>query len=134
LALFVTAIPCIGWIMIIVWAFVGQNESRKNYYKAVIAWILIGMVFWTVMMGFGFWPLIQQKIELWIHTWREETSNMRHSTNEEGRMQNEEGEPYAERRLAVGFALDKLPGAPNAKPIANRRSAQAMKQLTGEFR
>ena len=65
-ALFVTAIPCIGWIMIIVWAFVGQNESRKNYYKAVIAWILIGIVFWTIMMVFGISPLIDQKIHSWI--------------------------------------------------------------------
>jgi len=65
-ALFVTAVPCIGWIMIIVWAFVGQNESRKNYYRALIAWFLILTAAWIVLMAFGFWPLIQQKFEqLW---------------------------------------------------------------------
>lgn len=30
-ALFITALPCIGVVMIPVWAFVGDNESRKNY-------------------------------------------------------------------------------------------------------
>ena len=64
-ALFVTAVPCIGWIMIIVWAFVGQNESRKNYYKAILAWCLILFVAWFVLMIFGFLPLIHQQFDLW---------------------------------------------------------------------
>ncbi len=39
--LFVTAIPVIGLIMVLVWAFSGENESRKNYYRAILSWILI---------------------------------------------------------------------------------------------
>jgi hypothetical protein len=29
---------CIGLIMIFVWALTGDNESRKNYYRALLAW------------------------------------------------------------------------------------------------
>jgi len=66
-ALFVTALPCIGWIMVIVWAFVGSNESRKNYYRAVLAWFVIIAAFMSVLAAFGFWPLIENKIETWMH-------------------------------------------------------------------
>ena len=41
--MFVTAIPVIGLIMLLVWAFVGDNESRKNYYRAILAWCGIFM-------------------------------------------------------------------------------------------
>jgi hypothetical protein len=39
--MFVTAIPVIGWIMVLVWAVSGENESRKNCYRAILSWILI---------------------------------------------------------------------------------------------
>ena len=39
--MFITAIPIIGLIMILVWAFTGENESRKNYYRALLLWFLI---------------------------------------------------------------------------------------------
>lgn len=53
LALFLMAIPCVGWVMIIVWAFAGENESRKNYFKALLLWtvILIGIVAALAMVG-----------------------------------------------------------------------------------
>ena len=41
-AMFVMTLPCIGLIMIIVWAFVGDNESRKNYFRAILAWFALG--------------------------------------------------------------------------------------------
>ena len=37
--MFVTVIPIIGFIMMIVWCFTGENESRKNYFRAIWAWI-----------------------------------------------------------------------------------------------
>jgi hypothetical protein len=64
-ALFVTALPCIGFIMIIVWAFVGENESRKNYFKALIAWFLIMAVIWGVIMTLGLLPLMEKQVEIW---------------------------------------------------------------------
>jgi len=39
--MFVTAIPVIGLLMVLVWAFSGENQSRKNYYRAILSWILI---------------------------------------------------------------------------------------------
>ena len=66
LALFVMALPCIGFIMVIVWAFVGDNESRKNYFRACIAWFLILTAISIVVMELGFWPEIQQRILTWL--------------------------------------------------------------------
>jgi len=65
-ALFVSALPCIGVIMVIVWAFVGDNESRKNYFRAIIAWFLILAVFWACIMVLGFWPVIQKELQSWL--------------------------------------------------------------------
>lgn len=67
LALFVMAIPCIGFIMTIVWAFTGNNESRKNYFRALIAWFVILTVIWLAIIALGFSPLLLQKLEPWLH-------------------------------------------------------------------
>ena len=64
-ALFVMAIPCLGVIMIIVWALVGENETRKNYFRALIAWFLIMLVAWVIIMLCGFWPIIAHQIQVW---------------------------------------------------------------------
>jgi hypothetical protein len=66
-ALFVAAIPCIGIVMVIIWAFVGDNESRKNYFRALIAWFLIATALWIGIMALGFWPEIQKQVQNWIH-------------------------------------------------------------------
>jgi heme/copper-type cytochrome/quinol oxidase subunit 2 len=66
-ALFVTALPCIGWVMIIVWAFVGENQSRKNYYRAIIAWFVIFTAIWITIMSMGLVPLMAKQIEVWMH-------------------------------------------------------------------
>jgi hypothetical protein len=69
----VTAIPIVGWIMTIVWAFTGENECRKNYYRAKLAWILVfvalfaALIVFLVMAG-GFlssWTAIQDHIHKW---------------------------------------------------------------------
>ena len=39
--MFVTAIPVVGLLMVLVWAFTGENESRKNYFRAILSWLLI---------------------------------------------------------------------------------------------
>jgi hypothetical protein len=51
--MFVTAIPVVGLIMIFVWAFTGHNESRKNYYRALLAWFLVfvGLIVVLAVMG-----------------------------------------------------------------------------------
>jgi heme/copper-type cytochrome/quinol oxidase subunit 2 len=42
--MFVVTIPVIGLIMIFVWAFVGENESRKNYFRAILLWMLVSLI------------------------------------------------------------------------------------------
>jgi hypothetical protein len=68
-ALFIMALPCVGLIMIIVWAFVGENESRKNFFRAVILWALILTALWIALIAFGVgvgvWPEIQKQIQTW---------------------------------------------------------------------
>ena len=61
-ALFIVALPCFGAVMVIIWAFVGENESRKNYFRALIAWFLILTLLWIVAMALGFWPLIDRQV------------------------------------------------------------------------
>lgn len=65
-ALFVMALPCIGIVMIVVWAFVGENESRKNYFRALIAWFLVFCVLWAALLALGFWPAIQDEMQKWL--------------------------------------------------------------------
>lgn len=65
-AIFVMALPCVGFIMIIVWAFVGTNESRKNYFKALLAWFVICVMVWMILVTLGLLPLIQNQFQLWM--------------------------------------------------------------------
>jgi hypothetical protein len=60
--MFVTAIPIVGLIMILIWAFTGDNESRKNYYKALLMWVLIAVVFAVGLLFLGVFPAILQHI------------------------------------------------------------------------
>lgn len=62
LALLVVAIPCVGWIMIIIWAFVGDNESRKNYFKAILIWFLIFVAIGVSLALLGLLPEIQKQL------------------------------------------------------------------------
>jgi RsiW-degrading membrane proteinase PrsW (M82 family) len=66
LAIIVMALPCINVIMMFVWAFYGDNESRKNYFRALILVFLFGVVIWFILavvgvVGFG--PEILKQIQ-----------------------------------------------------------------------
>jgi hypothetical protein len=65
--MFVTAIPIIGLIMVLVWAFTGENESRKNYYRAILSWVLVlvalGVVLAVVIGMHGGMPALQKYIQ-----------------------------------------------------------------------
>lgn len=62
--LLLAAIPCVGLIVVIVMAFAGENESRKNYFRALILWfvILVGVFVLIAVVGGG-WATIQQEME-----------------------------------------------------------------------
>jgi hypothetical protein len=57
-SMIVMAIPLVNLVMVLVWAFMGENESRKNYFKACI----IVFLFWTavaaVLLLCGFLPVM----------------------------------------------------------------------------
>jgi hypothetical protein len=71
-AIFVMAIPCVGLVMILVWAFVGENESRKNYFRALIVWGLLLFAIWiaaAVLLGAA--PALMQQLEEWTQKGRQ---------------------------------------------------------------
>jgi cell division protein FtsW (lipid II flippase) len=64
LLLFLTAIPCVGLILVLVLAFVGENESRKNYFRAIILWFIIAVAVVALIVTLGDkWPELQKKIQ-----------------------------------------------------------------------
>jgi hypothetical protein len=65
--MFVTAIPIVGFIMMIVWCFTGDNESRKNYFRAIWAWIFLAAAIALVFVLLGNAPSIMKQIQSWTH-------------------------------------------------------------------
>jgi hypothetical protein len=65
--LLVAALPVIGVIMVLVWAFAGENETRKNYFRAIIAWlaIIVGLVVALALMGKL--NQVEKRIQGWTH-------------------------------------------------------------------
>jgi len=65
--MFITAIPIVGFIMMIVWSFTGDNESKKNYFRAIFAWffVFVGLVVVLMLLGNG--PAIMKQIQSWTH-------------------------------------------------------------------
>jgi hypothetical protein len=51
--LLLASIPCVGLIIVIVMAFVGDNESRKNYFRALIAWFFIMVIVVGIIVVLG---------------------------------------------------------------------------------
>ena len=62
----VMALPCIGVVMIIIWAFTGENESRKNYFRALIISFLLMAAIWIALMMVGLSPVIMKTLAAWI--------------------------------------------------------------------
>jgi hypothetical protein len=67
LMMLVTAIPIVGVIMILVWAFTGENESRKNYYKALLMWFLMAVSLVVGLLLLGGFPILLQHIQSGTH-------------------------------------------------------------------
>lgn len=59
IAILITAIPLVGLIMLLVWAFSsGTNINKANWAKATLLWMVIGIilaVFIFGVMGVAFW-------------------------------------------------------------------------------
>jgi hypothetical protein len=61
--MFVTAIPLLGFIMMIVWCFTGDNESRKNYFRAIFAWFFVLIILLVLFYMLGNLPAISKAIQ-----------------------------------------------------------------------
>lgn len=49
--LFLTAIPLVGLIMLLVWAFgSGNNINKSNWAKATLLWILVVTMFYVLIL------------------------------------------------------------------------------------
>ena len=60
--MFLTAIPIVGLIMMILWCFIGDNESKKNYFRAIFAWIFLLIAVIVVLSLLGNLPAIEKAI------------------------------------------------------------------------
>jgi hypothetical protein len=65
--LFVGIIPVIGWIMLIIWAMMGDNQTRKNYFRAILVWIVVLVGAVIALQSTGRLPQIEKKIQGWAH-------------------------------------------------------------------
>jgi hypothetical protein len=65
--MFVTAIPIVGFIMMIVWCFTGENQSRKNYFRAIWAWFFVCIALMVVLVLIGQAPAILKQIQSATH-------------------------------------------------------------------
>lgn len=67
LIILITAIPIVGVVVILLGAFIGENESRKNYFRAILAWVgvVISLIFILALLGNG--PDIMKHIHSWTH-------------------------------------------------------------------
>ncbi len=62
LVLFLVAIPILGWIGLVILAFVGKNATRKNYFRAILLkFLLIALVFGTISVSK--WPQIKKYLD-----------------------------------------------------------------------
>jgi uncharacterized membrane protein YadS len=65
--LLIGAIPIFGWIMLSIWAMTGENETRKNFSRAIIAWFVVFVVVGIALQSMGRLPEIQKKLQGWTH-------------------------------------------------------------------
>lgn len=63
LFLFLALLPCLGFPIVLILAFVGENETRKNFFKAVLGWHIVFVLLNLALLTLGFWPVIQKFFE-----------------------------------------------------------------------
>lgn len=62
-SMIVMIIPLVNIIMTLVWAFTGENESRKNYFKAAIVFFFLMIGVGVLVASIGFVPPL-------LHQWK----------------------------------------------------------------
>lgn len=62
LSIIVMAIPLVNVVMTLVWAFTGENESRKNHFKAMIVMFMLIVGVMALLFSLGMIPFVLDKI------------------------------------------------------------------------
>lgn len=66
-ALIFSRIPCFGFIFAICFAFLGENETRKNFFKASLLLDLLVFTLVGIIAALGFaiplWEIIQRAVD-----------------------------------------------------------------------
>lgn len=68
--LIVLALPCIGFLMTILWAIIDGNESRRNFCRAtILIWCIVLLLYlFVVLLGFG--PSLAETIRDQLKSYR----------------------------------------------------------------
>jgi hypothetical protein len=53
--MFLFAIPMVGWIICIIMAFVSTNQNLRNFARATLVFLIIGLVFSVIMFFLSKW-------------------------------------------------------------------------------
>jgi hypothetical protein len=56
--------------MMIVWVFSGEKESRKNYFRAIFAWLIIVIALGGELALLGNLPGIEKQMHSWTYKQR----------------------------------------------------------------
>lgn len=66
LALLLTALPVINLVAIPLLAFTGSNQTKKNYYRAILVWfVLVVCIHLTVFLTIS-WPKLITAVKDWL--------------------------------------------------------------------
>lgn len=61
-AVFITALPLVNLIAIPVLAFAGSNSTKKNYYRAILAWMIVLLLAHVAFFAFGFGAIFYEHV------------------------------------------------------------------------
>lgn len=61
-SIIVMAIPLVNVVMTLVWAFTGENESRKNHFKAMIVMFMLIVGVMALLFSLGMIPFVLDKL------------------------------------------------------------------------
>ena len=50
--MFLYALPVLGWLICIITVFAAQNQTKKNFAKAMLIWLIIGLIF-SILIALG---------------------------------------------------------------------------------
>jgi hypothetical protein len=82
----VLGLPCIGFVMLLVWAFSGGNESRKNYCRAHLVLLVLGISLWSTLAAVGY----RDRMQSWFDGAVVEYAKRRHLFHPAGAVQQPE--------------------------------------------